>query len=67
MAKLIVLLRFEIRKKRWPDLDISMKLDDNKIKPTSGEKLLKMILSHDFTWHPYVWVERWQDRSNWPG
>lgn len=63
-SKLIVSITKELRSRRWENIDLTIRLIDHIIKPTSSEKLLGIIISEDMPWNLYIWGEKWRDKGN---
>ena len=66
-TKLIVSMTKELKSRRFPDLQLSIKVGDKVITNTPSEKLLGVVLSEDLTWRPHIWGENWRETDNWGG
>ena len=66
-TKMIISMTKELRSRRFPNMDISIKVSNETILPTPSEKLLGVLISEDMTWQKYLWGETWREEKNWAG
>ena len=66
-TKLIVSMTREMKARRYPDLNLKIKVGNQTISQTPSEKLLGVVISEDMTWRPHIWGESWRESDNWRG
>ena len=52
------------QRKKLQNIDMSINVCDNLIKPTKSEKLLGLVVNDEFTWKEYLYGEAWRIDKN---